>query len=215
MIREAISARLVDLHTAMPGRVESYDATTQTADIQPQLKRVVRKADGTRVAEDLPVIPSVPVQWPRAGGFFLTMPLTAGDFGMLIFSEYSLDRWRSQGEQVDPADTRRHGLSGAVFAPGIHPTDQPLADASATRLVLGSDGDTGLDMDTAAIRLGKAAATEGIGLGAALQTFLGSLKTYLDTHAHTGVTTGPGTSGPPAPSPAVPTVASSKHLVEP
>lgn len=212
VIREAISSRLIDVHTAMPGRVENYNETDQTADIQPQAKRVIRRADGERIAETLPVIPCVPVQWPRGGGFFVSLPLAIGDFGMLIFNEYSIDRWRSQGEQVDPADERRHGLSGAVFVPGVHPAAKPIGDASATRLVIGKDGGTGIDMDAAAIRLGKAAATEGIGLGDVIQTFIDVFFAWIPVATDGGaklkadlVAAFPGGS---------PTVAS-KHKVEP
>lgn len=45
--------------------------------------------------------------------------------------------------------------------------------------------------------------TESFVLGDTLDAYLQSLKTYIDSHAHTGVTTGGGTSGPPSPSPSL------------
>lgn len=216
VIRQAIEEELVELHTAIPGKVQTFNAASQVADIVPQFKRVIREADGTRAPETLPVIPSVPVLFPRAGAFFFSFPIVSGTTGLIILAEYSIDRWRQGGEQADPGDTRRHGLSGAVFLPGLSVAADTIGDFDPARMVFGVDGSNGIDLDAAFTRLGMAAATEGIGLGTALQSFLATLKTYLDTHVHTGVTTGGGSSGPPAaPSPAAPTVASSKHLVEP
>ncbi len=219
VIRGAIDARMVDLHTAMPGRVEAYDKDTQTADIRPQFKRVMRRVNGERVAEELPVIPCVPVQWPRGGGFAMTMPLAVGDFGMLILQEYSIDRWRSQGEQVDPADERRHGLSGAVFVPGLFPSADALADADNVDLRMGKDGGVRIDVkDSGVIEVGAPSATESIALGDIIKTHLDAIKTYLDGHIHTTtatISTGSvGVIAPPLASPSVPTVAS-KHKVEP
>ncbi len=119
VIREAIESIMVDTHTMMPGTVDSYDPDTQKADVQPGLSRVLRKVDGNRVAETLPVIPSVPVQFLAAGGIVFAPPVQKGTTGLLLFAEYSIDKWRQQGGQGDPGDIRRHGLSGAVFLPGL------------------------------------------------------------------------------------------------
>ncbi len=223
MIGQAMDSRLIDVHTAMPGRVESYDREKQVADVRPQLRRVIRRRDGSRVSEELPVIPCVPVTQLRVGGFFIHLPIAVGDFGTLLFNEYDIGRWRSIGDVVDPGDTRRHRLSGPTFLPGMFPQADalPIGDTDAARMTLGASAGAQLDIDAAGIRLGKAAASEGIGLGDAIKTFLDSLKTWMDGHTHTttGVTGGggpPGVISPPvAASPAVPVTASTKHKVEP
>lgn len=141
VMRDAIESGLLDVHTALPGRVESFDAAAQTADIKPMIRRVLRTATGERRAEVLPVIPSVPVQFLRAGDFFFRTPVAAGTFGLLIFSEYSIDQWRGTGEDIDPGDDRRHGLCGAIFLPGVHPAGSPIAEsASSDAVELGEDG---------------------------------------------------------------------------
>lgn len=53
--------------------------------------------------------------------------------------------------------------------------------------------------------------SEAFTLGSTLKSYLSSLKTYIDAHVHSGVTTGDKTSGSPAsPSPSVPNIESSK-----
>jgi hypothetical protein len=122
-------SRLLDLHTACPGVVQSYNPTLQRADVQPVLQRMVRDESDTLVAETIPVIPNVPVMFPGSGANTLTWPLQRGDAVMLVFAEGSIDKWISGGGgdgAINPEDPRRHSLSDAVAYPGIlrHPTLQ-------------------------------------------------------------------------------------------
>ena len=211
----AMDARLVDLHTALPGRVRSYDAATQLADVEPLLKRALRTELGDKVLEALPIIPSVPVVFPRGGGYFVSLPLAAGDCGLLVFSERAIDRWRSTGEVADPGDQRMHGLSGALFVPGLGPRGDALADADASEMRVGRDGGAQIAITPTGIEIG-AGATEHIGLGDQIQAHLDALKTWLEAHVHTAPPGGGATSPPtvvPAPDPG--TVASAIHTVEP
>ena len=92
IMRDAILSQLYDVHVCLPARVEKYDAGSQKADIKPLLKKRYKvEAKDT----DLPVITDVPVQWPSAAGgsAYLHLPLAAGDPGMAVFCERSLDAW--------------------------------------------------------------------------------------------------------------------------
>ncbi len=188
VIAAAIEARLVDVHTSLPGRVESYDAARQVADIKPMLRRVIRRENMERVVEELPVIPCVPVQWSRGGGAFVSLPLAAGDFGWLMFADYSIDRFRSTGDDVDPGDTRRFDLSNAVFLPnGPFPSDEALADANASEIRVGFDGDY-----QAAIKKGPspeirlpADATTFLARADRVLTELQGVATAFNGHTHT------------------------------
>lgn len=179
----------------MPGRVESYDVALQVADVKPQLLRVARDEDGERVPEDLPVIPSVPVIFPGGGGHFITFPIATGDFGMLLFGEYAIDRWRVAGEAVDPGDERRHGLSGAVFLPGLRTRAGTNADADGTNLALGKEG--GFVLHVAGNDLELPAGS--IEFAARADRVLSELEKIVDAfNAHTHVTPS-GTSEKPLP----------------
>lgn len=140
LIREALISRLADVHVALPGKVTKYDAAKQVVDVEPGIKRTVPDADGNPVDEALPILPCVPVAWPRGGGFFVHLPLAAGDTGLIVFAERSLDTWRAKGQVTSASDRRTHGLSGAVFLPGLSPASSVIADASADDLTLGHDG---------------------------------------------------------------------------
>ncbi len=148
MIEAAIASALIDVHVSLPGKIESYDALTQTATVQLQVKRVLPKTGGGFVTEDLPVLENVPVQFPRTKKFVITFPIETGDYGLVVFNEMSIDQWRSKGENTSPGDIGRHTLTGGVFQPGLSPVPQTIlpsvllggADISAN-LVIGLLGD--------------------------------------------------------------------------
>lgn len=121
LLSRAIDQALTDIRVCLPARVESYDHTTQRAEVTPLLRR--RYADG--VVEPMPVIAGVPVVWPRSGGASLTMPIKRGDGVMLIFSDRSLDSWLVQGGEVTPDDRRKHHLSDAIAIPGLYSFADP------------------------------------------------------------------------------------------
>jgi len=140
LFRIALDSRLMDLHTAMPGRVEKYDASKQVVDVLPQLKRAVSDGEGDYVIEDLPVIPNVPVCFPRAGGFFVSFPIQKGDMVLIVFAERAIGAWKKKGEACDPGDRRMHPLAGAMAIPGVYPSGSELGDADGSNMVMGKDG---------------------------------------------------------------------------
>jgi len=117
--------------------VKSYDAATQTAEVVPVVRSAAPNLDGSTTPEDLPVIPNVPVAWPRAGGYYLHFPLTVGDHVLLVFSEAAIAQWRGSGETSDPGDLSRHDLSYPFAIPGIAPDAQAFADAPESEAVIG------------------------------------------------------------------------------
>ncbi len=138
VISDAIESALIDVHVSLPGRVEKYDATTQTANVQLQVKRTLPKGDGSYATEDLPVLQNIPVAFPRTNNAILTFPISTGDYGLVVFSEMSIDQWRSKGENTSPGDVGRHTLSGGVFQPGLMPISETVTtDDLSSDVVLG------------------------------------------------------------------------------
>lgn len=134
VLRDAIDAALLEVHTSMPAAIEKYDFATNLAQVKPQFKRKFRD-NASPVA--IPIISNVPVLHPRMGGAHLRLPVAKGDTGLLIFAERSLDRWLDGAGDHDPQDPRRHALSDAVFIPGLSPTPNKMsATADATSVEL-------------------------------------------------------------------------------
>lgn len=164
VIRRAIESRVSDVYTALPGVVVSYDASTQAADVKLCVNRPLFTEEDATVHEPLPVIPNVPVLFPRGGGYTVTWPLVAGDACQILFQVWSFAQWReSDVAPSDPGDLRMHSLGNAVCIPGLasnkHPIDNTQAGANAY-VVEGPE-----------IRLGKDA-TEHIALAESLFDFI-------------------------------------------
>lgn len=156
VIELAIQIETAHQHHQIPGRVESYDAAKQEVVVTPMLKVVSRNADEERLVDTLPVLPAIPVEWPRGGGYFMCMPLEAGDEGTLFFTDHDLAAWRDSGAVSDPGDERRFALGGAVFRPGLCSIARVLTGAGTGHLVLGKEGGPAIHLDGSTVQLGAA-----------------------------------------------------------
>lgn len=139
LIQELVAEGARDLHVSMPAKVESYNASKQTVDVVPQLRRPVPDGQDGFVTEALPKLSDVPVCFPRGGGFFVALPIQAGDYVLLVISDRNLGAWLATGSDADPGDIGSHTLDGAVAIPGVFPSASALSNANGSNLVLGSD----------------------------------------------------------------------------
>lgn len=113
VIKRLAEVERIDIHTALPARIVSYDGgQTVTVEV------MIRQSSETGAIEIPPLI-DVPVQFSRAGGFCFTVPIVAGDEGLVIFAERCIDGWWATGEKSDPMDARMHDYSDAFFIPGV------------------------------------------------------------------------------------------------
>lgn len=123
-----IHGRLKDLHTCLPGIIASFDPTTQTASVQPAIKRIFTENG----AVNLPLCVDVPVAFPGGGDFFLTFPVKAGDECILWFSERAIDNWHVSGGTQTPAEYRLHDLSDGIAIVGLNSQPQKIGSFNAT-----------------------------------------------------------------------------------
>lgn len=135
-IDDLIDARLSEMQVAIPGRVESYNESDQSADVQPMVQRTYLKEDGSRGTETIPVVPKVPVVFPGGGSYGVTFPLSKGDTVLLIFSQASIDKWLDSGRLSDPAFDHHHDISDGIAIPGLRSFNSATSEVSGTALVV-------------------------------------------------------------------------------
>jgi hypothetical protein len=193
--RESI---LRDLHVAFPAEVMSYDPSTQLADVRPLLAEAYTEDDDTVTQVAPPVVSGVKVQFPGAGGFRVSFPVQAGDTGLCVCTDRSLDAWLAQGGAQAPGDLRRHNISDAVFLPGLKPNSSPWTGASQTALTLGRDGGT----------------DDAVALANAVLNRLTAIVNGFNTHTHTSAAPGSPTTTPTAPLSAPSSVASASVKIK-
>lgn len=143
VIELTVENMLKDLHTSMPGIIETFDPSSQTATVQPAIKRVFITTDGTGIdiltPSNLPVLINVPVSFPRGGGYSLTFPVAKGDECLLHFCERTIDNWHEFGGIKTPNSKRMHSLSDAVAYVGVSSKVNKISDYSSNSVVLRSD----------------------------------------------------------------------------
>jgi len=194
LLSDALEAWMREnVFTALPGRVESFDASKCSADVKPLIKDYRTKEDGTVQLVSIPVVPGVPVVMAGGGGFRTTYPVAAGDTVLLVFARRSLDKWKSYGGEVDPADTRMFNPSDAVAISGLLPFNAPWSGISTSAMTAGKDGGPQIHFGSTDIKLGDGTATEGVAKGqslnAALNTLVASIAAAAVTMSNGGTPT--------------------------
>jgi len=125
--------------TALPCVVVSVDDDGQHATFQPAIKSIVRNPDGSTTAVDLPVLTSVPMQFPNGGGVGMTFPVKAGDEAMVVFSARPLDAWQQSGGTQAQIDARMHDLSDGMAMMGFRSTPRALSSVNSDAVEIRTD----------------------------------------------------------------------------
>lgn len=200
LINMGIDYRQALIKTARPGRIESYDADSQTVNVQPMVQTAFVAEDNQEVTEVPAIIQKVPVMFPRGGGMRLTWPIEKGDFCLLVTCERSIDIYTDGdgGQPVDPIDVRMHDATDSVAFMGFYPFQKPIPEIESANLVIGEE-EGGLQVHitksgTMSIKV-DGTDDEAVALGNALQMFWDVTVTpWMIAHTHP---TGVGPSGPP------------------
>lgn len=182
-IYHIVQKAILEMHTAMPGVVQSYDAAQQTAVVKPLIKWQ-RFLPGRQLKDvfDLPPLQDVLVCHPRAGAKGLHLPLQSGDLVLLIFCDRNIASWRSQSKATnvsDPGTYEPQPMSGAVALPLMNhdsiPWDTALANSSLIHI-----GDEGGSFDFVA-------------WASEVDDRLSTIQSTFDSHEHeTSATIGTG-----------------------
>lgn len=185
-LSEAARSAVAGVNVALPATVVSYDATTQTVSLQ-VVPCFRRKVGGQVSCYQPPQIHAVPVLFPGAGDYSDTWPLAAGDTGIALFCDRSLDEWKATGAaSTEPQDQRRHSVTDAVFLPAGRSIADPVPaeGVDATARVIRAP----------MLKLGSADASAFVALADLVDARFAELRAELLLHTHP---TGVGPSGPP------------------
>ena len=215
-----MDSRQSRIWTALPGIIVSFDPDKHTVSVQPAIKGRKRLPDGTYEEIDMPVLLDCPVVFPGGGGVTLTFPLKAGDECLVVFASRCIDGWWQLGGVQNPAEFRMHDLSDGFCIPGGR--SQPRAFTARTDVArLTADNGNGyveIDPDTGNMSIASfgalfiysqnkanITAPNGIAITGNVK-ITGNLQVTgttigngvnLNTHVHSGVQSGSGSSGGP------------------
>lgn len=182
VIQHVIADALSSVHTAFPGQIETYDYTTAKASIKPLISAIY--PDGSSM--EFPVIPNVPVVWPRTSLGSISFPLQRGDGCLVVCSEKSIDDWLLLGGQNVPTDSRMFDLNDAIAIPGLY------SFASQTRIT--GNNKFEIHYKDQRVTIDESGNIE-IGSASLKQLLTEDFISAVLHHTHSGVTTGGGVSG--------------------
>ena len=120
-VKNIMADTIRDVHTAVPGKIVTFDPEKSEATIQPTAK--FRKPDGTLI--DFPKIYEVPIFFPQSVSQNMTFAwhITPGDECLVFFMEQALDQWRTGAES---STELRFDLQNAVAITGLFAKPNPL-----------------------------------------------------------------------------------------
>ena len=213
-----------ELWTSLPGIIDTFDATKQTATVRPAIQIQQRLYDGSTRWVTMPLLLDCPVQFPSGGGFSMTFPIKPGDECLVVFADRCIDAWWQSGAAngAQPqAELRMHDLSDGFVIAGFRSQPRKLANYSTTDAELRTDDGqahvriaANYDVKVLTPAGAFVEAASKIQLKAPLIEIIGNVTvtgtviaqgdvvgqgTTLHNHIHTAVRTGSDTSGPPAP----------------
>jgi hypothetical protein len=220
ILKSSFESGQSELHTAIPGIVQSFNPATMTAVVQPSITVEIRQADGSKKEMVLPVLTDCPVVFPSGGGFILSFPIKAGDNCLVVFAERCIDGWWQNGGVSRQVEKRMHDLSdGFVLVGCFAQTGIPSITQNKTSLkALDGSAEVIMDNDTLDMKIGenstiKMSATQieidapivrinHMTLNKALETSTITGSASIDgiifgTHKHTNVQSGGDSSGGP------------------
>lgn len=139
-------------HCVQIGKIEKVTPEEQTVEVTLQIRRPA--ADGTSSA--IPLLVDVPYMVLQGGGAYVDLPITAGDYCIVLFNDRDIDTWWSTANMADPATNRKHDLSDGIAIVGLNPKTSPLPmDGTAVRIL----GTSGPGAEKEAARKGDAVAS--------------------------------------------------------
>ncbi|MBE0151510.1 hypothetical protein FOT80_19135 [Serratia fonticola] len=188
-LRAATNGLSSQLRVCLPGIIQSFNPQDVTCVVQ----LAINGQDGDSSIM-LPLIPDLPVVFPRGGGVTLTFPIAAGDDCMVVFCDRRIDFWWQNGGVQEAVATRQHDLSDAFVIVGPQSQTQKISDISTTAAQLRSDdGNTviGINPTSGAI---SGTAPGGFDLNGLKILPDGRLQlvggVIVDSHVHGGVESG-------------------------
>ncbi len=141
-MRYALDGRQAMMWTAFPAIVTQVDFTKMTLQAQPAIKGEQENADGSVTSVLLPLLVDVPICFPSAGGFTLTLPVKPDDEVLIIIANRCIDAWWQNGGVQMPMEARMHDLSDGFAIPGPRSVPNVVTGISTTGAQLRNDAGT-------------------------------------------------------------------------
>lgn len=142
------------IRVCLPCVVNTVDYDKQTVDAQPLIREQTRDEQGKTSFINYPLLINVPIVFPCAGDYAITLPVAKGDECLVVFSDVSYDNWWISGGVQNPIENRRHDLSDGFAIFGIKNQNKRLANYSPdTMQLINTKTGRGLEVNAEGIKI--------------------------------------------------------------
>lgn len=141
IIQSAIRETLSNTHTSSVAKITKI--TGSTISVKLVFKRVINN-----VEIELPEFSEVPIFTLQGGSNYRIMPLSIGDYVLLIFSERCIDDWYYGADNKKPRENRMHDYSDAIAIVGLNNVKNAINIPTGFEEVKGNIEHTGNNKQT-------------------------------------------------------------------
>lgn len=204
VFQKALSNLSFEMRVAMPGIVQSWDSTKQTATIKLSLREKIN-IDGNPQWTEIPLLVDVPLVTIKGAGHLIATAINEGDECWVWFADGCFDAsWQSSGVQNQP-DLRRHDLSDGFFMPSLFSQPKTIANYPTAGIEIRDEsGSTKVNVTSGSVTVqgttvnvsGSTISVSGSNVTLGSSTTIDG-KSFLN-HTHSGVESGNSNSGPVA-----------------
>ena len=141
-VSKVVDSHINELHTAVPAEIVSVNYEDCTVDVLPKAKLTLTSGQ----VFDYPQINCVPVLFPCGTNkdAVIVYPIQKGDGCLLVFSEQSLDYWKSSGVT---SSELKFSLSNAIAIPGLFAKpSSDIVEAAKTKSIIIRNGDAKISL---------------------------------------------------------------------
>ncbi len=181
---------LMDMEKVIPGIVQSYDRSTNRANVKPAITGIASL--GQKISK--PVLVNIPVLTLQGGGIFLSFPLKAGDRGWLLACDRDISVFKQSLEESSPNSYRKHCFNDAFFIPDKINNITVSEDDASAFVISTVDGGTKFSIKENEVKIVGNTSIEG-SLTVSGDVIGNGIS--LSAHVHSGVQTGSGNTGVP------------------
>lgn len=196
LLESQSNATILQLHTALPARVVSFNQPEQTVSVELMIEQI--GYNGEQLS--LPPLVDVPVKMFSYGPFNITAAPQKGDEGLAHFAERCIDAWWESGRKSVPMDIRFHDLSDAFFDGGYKSKSNALVFYPNSLNIAGPSNFIRLNQDGSIEISGSSmtvTAPTTFTQPVIAPNFVIQGGTSFNAHVHGNVENGTGTSGGP------------------
>lgn len=206
ILRQCLASWMRDeVEDMLPAVVVSYDSAMNRAVVRPLVMMGVKRDTGGLLKVSRPTQANVPVFRLGAGGFFIRAPIKPGDLGWIKANDRDISLvMQRQGGEDFPNTERTHDFNDSMFFPDTMFGGTLAPENENAMVIQSSDGTVCLSIHEDRIGIKAPTVefdTENIDfVGTGAMNFTGNVIINgipFDTHKHTDVETGGGTSGGP------------------